>query len=174
MIQRLLPYFLLVCIVGIVVAVIFPPPHSSLHNARRASCQSNLKQIGMALQQYAQDYELPPRRWKAPLLTYVKDEHIFQCPETSETMGANDYFFNSRFLGTQMTEVFDPETLILVGDGKDDTADATLFSLPAVWRTDRYSPAWRHLDTANYLFADGHVKGLKVNHVNRDFRVVNR
>ena len=177
MIQRLLPYLSLACFLCLGVAILRPLPNRSYLNARRVRCQSNLKQIGLALQQYAQDYDehLPLRRWETPLLDYTK-ESIFQCPsaETNATGETGDYFFNNRFLGEPLGKITSPNTLIFVGDGLDNATDATLFSLPTRWRTVRDSPAWRHLDGANYSFADGHVKWLKVNRVNRDFRVVSR
>ena len=51
--------------------------------------------------------------------------------------------------------------VILAGDGLAQRApDAALSQLPASWISDAHSPARRHLDAANYLFADGHVKAL--------------
>lgn len=43
--------------VGCVLAIIFPCPCRSRESARRASCQSNLKQISLAIQQYSEDFD---------------------------------------------------------------------------------------------------------------------
>jgi prepilin-type processing-associated H-X9-DG protein len=55
--------------------------------------------------------------------------------------------------------------LVLCGEGNDGTdgTDARYNRnvIPQVWLDTENSPARRHLDTANYLFADGHVKSVK-------------
>ncbi len=169
--------------IGVVLfigAILVPPgafQGGARHNARRASCQSNLKQIGLAFSQYTQDYDdqLPLRTWAAPLIVYAKTDGIFQCYETNITNGTSDYFFNARFRKKTLSLIKSPTTLILFGDGQDDAPlDATLVQLPAAWRTDENSPSWRHLGIANYGFADGHVKHLKANRVTKDFRMVTR
>ncbi|BCM91534.1 hypothetical protein IAD21_03409 [Abditibacteriota bacterium] len=175
--RRLRFYLVLFGVLGVIGWIIKPTPTRAYRNARRSSCQSSLRQIGMALQMYAADYDecLPPRQWGAPLMVYAKDERLFQCPETNFTIGTTDYFFNSRFCGVPRTKISSPRTLIVMGDGSDNAPfDATLGQLPPAWLKDESSPAWRHLDGANYGFADGHVKWLKAKGVSRDFRVVTR
>ncbi|RYX82985.1 DUF1559 domain-containing protein [bacterium] len=174
---RLLPYLLLLCFFSVCAFLFQPLVNRSPHNARRASCQSNLKQIGLALRQYSQDYDekLPLRDWVTPVVFYAKSDMVFQCSETTITKGNNDYFFNSRFVEAATVTIASPKTLVLIGDGQDDGGlNATLAQLPSSWRADEKSPAWRHLDGANYGFADGHVKWMKVNRVNRDFRMVGK
>ncbi|RYX82986.1 DUF1559 domain-containing protein [bacterium] len=174
---RLLQILILLCVLVVGTAFFFPTHQHTRPSARRASCQSNLKQIGLALQQYSQDYDetLPSADWGTVVLPYLKSESLFQCPETAITQGTSDYFFNARFLGSSNWNISSPKTLVLIGDGQDDGGlNATLAQLPSSWRADEKSPAWRHLDGANYGFADGHVRWLKVKSVNRDFRVVAR
>ena len=68
-------------------------------NARSASCQSNLKQIGLGLMQYTQDYDemLPPVStpiehyaysspingygWAGVLQPYIKSTQVYQLPQ---------------------------------------------------------------------------------------------
>ena len=174
MFQRLLPYLLLSLALCVGAAILSPSVNRSPLHARRVNCQLNLKQIGLAVAQYAQDYDdhLPPCHWASVLLPYMKTEQLFCCPETNYTPGTTDYFWNARFAGTEQSKISHPPTLILLGDGQDDAPlDATLSSLPESWRRNENSPAWRHLETANYGFADGHVKALRVNRVTRDLRL---
>ena len=72
-------------------------------NARRASCQSNLKQIGLAITQYTQDSDetLPTRRlgitdpteyesWRAMIYPFVRSIGVFRCPSNPRN-GVTDY-----------------------------------------------------------------------------------
>ena len=46
-----------IAIIAILASILFPVFARARENARRSSCQSNLKQIGLAWIQYAQDYD---------------------------------------------------------------------------------------------------------------------
>ncbi len=46
-----------IAIMSLLAAILFPVFGRVRENARRASCQSNLKQIGLAIHQYTQDYD---------------------------------------------------------------------------------------------------------------------
>jgi prepilin-type N-terminal cleavage/methylation domain-containing protein/prepilin-type processing-associated H-X9-DG protein len=46
-----------ISIIALLAAILFPVFSRARENARRASCQSNLKQIGLAINQYTQDYD---------------------------------------------------------------------------------------------------------------------
>jgi hypothetical protein len=72
-------------------------------NARRASCQSNLKQIGLGIAQYTQDYDekLPLRRhdgpmsqvvfsWRRQTFPYTKSAQVFSCPSNTSNTILND------------------------------------------------------------------------------------
>ena len=158
-----------VAIVAIGAAILLPPQHRNRESALRASCASNLKQIGLAFLQYSNNYDekAPPIAnanggWSQLMQPYLKSETIFQCPSTyGKKLGATDYFYNGRLAGTQSKLGGDAKSVstILSGEGLDDqNASTNLSQFPAAWRTDERSPAWRHLNTANYLFVDGHAK----------------
>src|SRR6476659_7951599 len=97
----LIELLVVIAIIAILAAILFPVFARARENARRSSCQSNLKQIGLGLLQYAQDYDerLPfffygvdgnatdpptvanPRyKWMDAIYPYVKSEQIFACP----------------------------------------------------------------------------------------------
>ncbi len=48
-----------IAIIAILAAIFFAVFARARENARRASCQSNLKQLALAAAQYSQDYDEP-------------------------------------------------------------------------------------------------------------------
>ncbi|HEY0075684.1 MAG TPA: DUF1559 domain-containing protein [Abditibacteriaceae bacterium] len=107
----------LLVVIGLicVATVLLMPPHigHSRHNARKSACQNNLKQLGVAMKQYQQDFDEkypliaaePITGWSEAILPYLKDPQRFQCPthasvKTDAPMqaGYNDYFYNANFL----------------------------------------------------------------------------
>jgi len=122
-------------------------------NARRASCQSNLKQVSLGIAQYMQDYDekLPPaREWAEVIEPYVRSRQVFQCPSVPDKNGYG-YAYNSRLSHKDYNVI--PETSQMAW--VYETADL---------RWNAYGmgekPAFRHLGGANYAFADGHVKWI--------------
>ena len=95
----LIELLVVIAIIAILAAILFPVFSRARENARRSSCQSNLKQIGLGLMQYTQDYdEMMPcgvngtgdfqrlEGWGNQIFPYVKSQQIFVCP--SDTTSA--------------------------------------------------------------------------------------
>jgi len=95
----LIELLVVIAIIAILAAILFPVFARARENARRASCQSNLKQIGLGLLQYAQDYDekLPfacvddgGYPWHYTVQPYVKSYQLFKCPSyTPSTVVSN-------------------------------------------------------------------------------------
>jgi prepilin-type N-terminal cleavage/methylation domain-containing protein/prepilin-type processing-associated H-X9-DG protein len=90
----LIELLVVMAIIALLAAILFPVFGRARENARRSSCQSNLKQIGLGLLQYTQDYDerLVPgdnqtypnfRYYTDALMPYIKSEQIFSCPSAS-------------------------------------------------------------------------------------------
>ena len=87
----LIELLVVIAIIALLAAILFPVFARARENARRASCQSNLKQIGLGFMQYSQDHNerLPvtissdnryPGGWAGPLWPYVKSKQVYKCP----------------------------------------------------------------------------------------------
>lgn len=90
----LIELLVVIAIMSILSAILFPVFVRARESARRASCLSNVKQIGLASQMYTQDYDeylvsyaypASPARdpmygWQVALMKYIKSPQLFVCP----------------------------------------------------------------------------------------------
>ena len=107
----LIELLVVIAIIAILAAILFPVFARARENARRASCQSNLKQIGLGILQYTQDYDerYPLSRtnnvvingiltteaaWHVTIQPYVKSVQLFKCP--SNTRPISDSVYNTQ------------------------------------------------------------------------------
>lgn len=105
----LIELLVVIAIIAILAAILFPVFARARENARRASCQSNLKQMGLSLLQYCQDYDekFPifsqgyNLGWAYNMQPYIKSAQILQCPSEStgpepsfQFPGYTDYRYN--------------------------------------------------------------------------------
>ena len=91
----LIELLVVIAIIAILAAILFPVFARARENARRSSCQSNLKQIGLGILQYTQDYDekMPVKGygcgasgctiWYSVVQPYVKSTQLFVCPSDS-------------------------------------------------------------------------------------------
>lgn len=97
-----------IAIIAILAAILFPVFARARENARRSSCQSNLKQMGIGIMQYTQDYDEKMPFWahyddtvtpatdawgspykkavwtsRTSVYPYIKSAQVFYCPSYS-------------------------------------------------------------------------------------------
>ena len=93
----LIELLVVIAIIAILAAILFPVFARARENARKSTCQSNLKQLGMAAVQYAQDYDetypsvyrrMPHLYWWSDVLQpYIKNYQVLVCPSGSLSYG---------------------------------------------------------------------------------------
>ena len=214
----LIELLVVIAIIAILAAILFPVFARARENARRSSCQSNLKQIGLGWLQYAQDYDetIVPYSalggsgnyahcWTTALQPYLKSTQILICPSASDkdvgytynaeiarVLGGGGPRSLAGFPSVALTPIMaDAEGIsyaLPAGANRANTNQALAFfmdnggatatqgrklndptALGSNWNTtapEGVIRANRHLEQANYLFADGHVKSLKGNGTN--------
>jgi prepilin-type N-terminal cleavage/methylation domain-containing protein/prepilin-type processing-associated H-X9-DG protein len=101
----LIELLVVIAIIAILAAILFPVFQKVRENARKTSCLSNEKQIGLAMIQYSQDYDEllvsawlgpngytqsdaattpnPRYKWMDMVYPYVKSTQVFHCPDDS-------------------------------------------------------------------------------------------
>ncbi len=100
----LIELLVVIAIIAILAAILFPVFARARENARRTSCLSNMKQIGLGLEQYKQDYDgvFPFSRSSAGdwytgyMHPYIKSTQVIVCPSAPEKWPmhyAYNYYF---------------------------------------------------------------------------------
>jgi len=89
----LIELLVVIAIIAILAAILFPVFAKVREKARAISCTSNLKQMGLAILQYNQDYdETYPLTnvgtncddWAQEIYPYVKSENVYKCPDNPD------------------------------------------------------------------------------------------
>jgi prepilin-type N-terminal cleavage/methylation domain-containing protein/prepilin-type processing-associated H-X9-DG protein len=140
----LIELLVVIAIIAILAAILFPVFARARENARRSSCQSNLKQIALGIKQYSQDYDekFTPRcttcssspgvsrGWSQLIQPYVKSTQILQCPSEKyppidvadmSSRQFSDYWGNLNIMpahdGVSEAKLSYSANTVMVGDG---------------------------------------------------------
>jgi prepilin-type N-terminal cleavage/methylation domain-containing protein len=134
----LIELLVVIAIIAILAAILFPVFAQAREKARGAACLSNVKQLGLSLQMYAQDFDetLPnhvgdaanflapnaPQNWARAMSPYVKNTQIYSCPSApleprlkSSPPPLNSYQGNAVVLslqGTALARIPNPADIV--------------------------------------------------------------
>ncbi|RYG74336.1 DUF1559 domain-containing protein [bacterium] len=182
----LIELLVVIAIIAILAAILFPVFGRARENARRSSCQSNLKQIGLGMMQYTQDYDekflgqdvANGYNYAYILQPYLKSKQIFACPSAAGTQydpalaypndGKDHVWKNAAatlggdIVGSYaMNDTLELDSIAAIAS----TSTTALFFDAAApqggfYALPQVADAQRHFNGQNFCFADGHVKFL--------------
>jgi prepilin-type N-terminal cleavage/methylation domain-containing protein/prepilin-type processing-associated H-X9-DG protein len=102
----LVELLVVIAIIGILVALLLPAIQAARESARRAQCINNLKQVGVALQNYHDTYKQLPvgaysccqGTWQAAMLPFIEEQQLADMyqmlPRTAEFF-LNEYRYDA-------------------------------------------------------------------------------
>lgn len=183
----LIELLVVIAIIAILAAILFPVFARARENARRSSCLSNTKQLGIAVIQYTQDYDeklpalyaLPGATfWGQMIEPYAKSTQVFFCPSDTGsrsvlplTLNNTSYGWNWSFRnadngtftytggGYNLSAIPLVAETVMLADGGNPATGGYITWYNAV---PDFVPRSRHLEGANFGFMDGHSKWFKV------------
>lgn len=123
-------------IILVLAAILFPVLTAATRAARKAACMSNLRQLYMAQKMYSDDYDrtLVPARsgfvtWCQTLQPQMKDDEIIKCPEDDSPQSVKDTVDLPHSYGINYNLTFNTsgEPFVFSMSSLDRTTDLLIF-----------------------------------------------
>ncbi len=172
----LIELLVVIAIIAILAAILFPVFARAREKARQSSCLSNVKQLGLGMMMYAQDYDdcLPLNQrtyaaggyWYERVAPYLKNEGILHCPSllgagfnptgadhtyiSDYTCNHNIYYSGYGGPLTILAKLDRPAQLMLLCDN----VEGWDYVHPPWWSNYNHP----HNNGSNVTFCDGHAK----------------
>jgi prepilin-type N-terminal cleavage/methylation domain-containing protein/prepilin-type processing-associated H-X9-DG protein len=146
----LIELLVVIAIIAILAAILFPVFAQAREAARKASCQSNMKQFGNAFAMYLSDYDQQypfggwygarggnsqhdrSNDWHHSLYPYIKNAQVYTCPSSTDihknppdwNRTATDYLYNNQLaadrVGINESAIVAPADCITLIEGHQD------------------------------------------------------
>lgn len=163
----LMELLVVIALIATLVAILLPAVNRTHEAGRSAACLSNLRQAGIALQLYTQDYNqrLPFMRDQSLTTTnelpgpdlvlsnYLGNVRVLRCPSDRvlvfEKTGSS-YSWNSLLNGQPA------DRLNVLG------LEVEPHQIPLLFDKEKFHAARGEAKGQNFLYADGHIKNLLV------------
>ncbi|HCU36770.1 MAG TPA: hypothetical protein DGT21_15370 [Armatimonadetes bacterium] len=183
----LIELLVVIAIIAILAAILFPVFARAREKARQSSCLSNLKQLGLGVIMYSQDYDerLPMAiAGTPPTITaftelidpYLKNTQIWQCPSKPASVvltniGKANISYSvdvgtpvpagsstGRLFGAPAAGTFSCSLGSILTPAETALMCDAAGTVPATLIPLSLSESPRHNDGCNYAYADGHTK----------------
>jgi prepilin-type N-terminal cleavage/methylation domain-containing protein/prepilin-type processing-associated H-X9-DG protein len=142
----LIELLVVIAIIAILAAILFPVFAKAREKARQASCESNERQVGLAILQYVQDFDehFPCGEqfagnngagsgigWAGTVQNYIKSTGVFKCPDdstaTSGLFVPDSYAANGNLIGSPaggaLASLGAPASTVMVVEITNNPAD---------------------------------------------------
>src|SRR5205814_958544 len=146
----LIELLVVIAIIAILAAILFPVFAQARESARSVSCLSNMRQIGLGLRMYSQDYDetYPNIRlyidpgvgccnldltWKNVIQPYIKNKQVFGCPSNKSVRSTPGNLATKNPNGQGEGWFFEKDATMPVSYGMNSTVTTWL---PANYATD--------------------------------------
>lgn len=183
----LIELLVVIAIIAILAAILFPVFAKAREKARMASCQSNLKQLALAVLMYAQDFDertpcgcgyqatgalqWPRQPWWDRILPYVKNQQVYACPSNPRRETYWDFWIERSYsrvqqLNKPLAQIQQPAESVLFGDGVHSAVEYPRGAWPLRCAAGCQGPFTEdytiHNGFDNVAFVDGHVKAIRL------------